>query len=279
MSPEDMPRPNVQVFREALEAFNRRDKEAFLALTDPEVENFSPRDWPESHPVQGAEAVWDFFVANNEPWEDSPLEPVEVIDTGGDIVVAHLRGQMHGRVSGADVPWGFWQVISVPGRPRVAHLLVRRPGRGVRTGWGLRHEPRPSRTSPPSSAASTPGTRSTSRLSWLCGTPTPNGARRSPKGTEGTGGVFRGHEGLRQAWSSVRVAWSEYRVDPESVRVVGEEILVLGRIFARGKTSDVAIDSEWSAVVRFRDGLAVSAWDWLDHRSALDAVERRRMTR
>jgi hypothetical protein len=37
------------------------------------------------------------------------LEPVEVIDAGNDTVVAYLRGQMHGRASGAGVPWAFWQ--------------------------------------------------------------------------------------------------------------------------------------------------------------------------
>jgi ketosteroid isomerase-like protein len=97
-----------------------------------------------------------------------------------------------------------------------------------------------------------------------------------PKGTEGTGGVFRGEEGMRQAWSSVRAAWSEYRVDPESVRRAGERLLVLGRILARGKTSGVEVDSEWSAVIRFQDGLVIRAWDWLDHQSALDAIRAER---
>ena len=39
-----------------------------------------------------------------------------------------------------------------------------------------------------------------------------------------------------------------------------------------GKASGIEIDSEWSPVLRYRDGLIISAWDWLDHRPALDAV-------
>jgi ketosteroid isomerase-like protein len=93
-----------------------------------------------------------------------------------------------------------------------------------------------------------------------------------PKGTEGSGGVFRGHDGIREAWDNVRAAWSEYRVDTETARLVGDDILVLGRIHARGETSDVEIESEWSAVLRFQEGFVVRAWDWLDHRSAREAV-------
>ena len=94
-----------------------------------------------------------------------------------------------------------------------------------------------------------------------------------PKGTEGAGGVFRGHASIREAWVNVRAAWAEYRAEAESARLVGDSVLVLGRIDARGKTSGIEINSEWSAVVRFQGGLAVSAWDWLDHRSALAALE------
>jgi ketosteroid isomerase-like protein len=93
-----------------------------------------------------------------------------------------------------------------------------------------------------------------------------------PKGTEGTGNVFCGHEGIEEAWRNVREAWDEYRVEADDARIVGESLLVLGRIYARGARSGIEIDSDWSAVVRFKDGKAISAWDWLDHTPALEAV-------
>ena len=65
-----------------------------------------------------------------------------------------------------------------------------------------------------------------------------------PKGTEGTGGVFRGHDGIREAWHNVRAAWSVYQVEPQEVRMVDDSLLVLGRIFARGETSEVAVQPE-----------------------------------
>ncbi len=97
-----------------------------------------------------------------------------------------------------------------------------------------------------------------------------------PEGTEGSGSVFRGHEEIARAWRNVREAWAEYRVEPADARMVGESLLVLGRVYTRGATSGVEIDSEWSAVVRFQDGKIVSAWDWLDHAHALEAVGSRK---
>ena len=93
-----------------------------------------------------------------------------------------------------------------------------------------------------------------------------------PAGTEGSGAVFRGREEIALAWHGVREAWSEYQVSADEARMVGDALLVLGRIHARGAHSDVEIDAKWSAVVRFRGGKAISAWDWLDHDRALKAV-------
>jgi ketosteroid isomerase-like protein len=102
-----------ELVRKALDAFNRRDRAAFLATCDPEVENVPPRDWPESEAIRGRESVWDFFVIGNEPWAQGDLVPVEFIDAGTDKVVAHIRGDMLGTTSGATVTWSFWIVITV----------------------------------------------------------------------------------------------------------------------------------------------------------------------
>jgi ketosteroid isomerase-like protein len=118
-----MTQENVKVLREALAAFNRRDRAAWLALCDPNLENLPPRDWPESAPIQGADAVFDFYAQGNEPWEDSPLEHAEIIDADDDTLVAHVRGEVQGRASGAGVHWSFWQVVTL------------RKGKAVRIEW------------------------------------------------------------------------------------------------------------------------------------------------
>ena len=60
---------NAETLRTALDAFNRRDKEAWIANCDPEIENVPPREWPESAPLRGPEAVWAFFVEAQGAWE------------------------------------------------------------------------------------------------------------------------------------------------------------------------------------------------------------------
>jgi ketosteroid isomerase-like protein len=100
-----MSQENVDNFREAIEAFNRGDRAAFLALCDPGYENVPPRDWPESAPIRGREAVWDFFVQGQEPWDNASFTLSEVIDAGDDTVVAHQQAEMHGKTSGAEVAW------------------------------------------------------------------------------------------------------------------------------------------------------------------------------
>lgn len=118
-----MSQENVEALRQALDAFIRRDRAAWLALCAPDLENVPPREWPESDPTTGHEAVWDFFVEAFEAWQDSPLEHLELIVAGNDTVVAQVRGEMRGRVSGAGVSWSFWQVVRF------------RDGKAVRIAW------------------------------------------------------------------------------------------------------------------------------------------------
>ena len=90
-----------------------------------------------------------------------------------------------------------------------------------------------------------------------------------PRSLEGVGIVYRGHEGIARAWQGVRGVWAEYRLDPEDAQIVGQQVVATGRVHARGIASGLALDSGWSALVGFRDGLAVRAWDWLDRDEAL----------
>jgi ketosteroid isomerase-like protein len=118
-----MSQENVERFREAIAAFNRRDRSAFLAFCDPDYENVPPRDWPESAPIRGREAVWDFFVQGQEPWDNASFTLGEVIDAGEDTVVAHQHASVHGKTSGADVAWSYW------------HVITSRDGKAVRSEW------------------------------------------------------------------------------------------------------------------------------------------------
>jgi ketosteroid isomerase-like protein len=107
-----MSRENMENLRRGLDAFNRRDKTAFVAVCDPQVENIPPREWPENAPIQGAEAIWDFFVGAQEAWDEGSYEFGELIDAGRDKIVANQLREMRGKTSGASVAWSFWVVIT-----------------------------------------------------------------------------------------------------------------------------------------------------------------------
>ena len=98
--------------RQALDAFYRRDRASWLALCDPEFETVPSDDWPESDPIRGPEAAWDFYVEADEPWEASPYEFVEIFVVGNDIVVGNMRREMRGKVSGVGVEYSYWVVAT-----------------------------------------------------------------------------------------------------------------------------------------------------------------------
>jgi ketosteroid isomerase-like protein len=107
-----MSQANVENLHRGLDAFNQRDRAAWLALCDPEYETVPSGDWPEMEAISGREAAWDFYVEADEPWEGSPYEYVEPIDAGNDMVVAHLQREMRGKASGVGVSYSYWVVVT-----------------------------------------------------------------------------------------------------------------------------------------------------------------------
>jgi ketosteroid isomerase-like protein len=118
-----MSQENMAVLGRALDAFNRRDRAAWLVLNDPEVEVIPARDWPESDAIRGREAVWDFYVGVIGALRDGVLEDVELVEAGDDGVVQHLRGELQGTESGASVVFSYWSVTTF------------RNGRLLRVNW------------------------------------------------------------------------------------------------------------------------------------------------
>jgi ketosteroid isomerase-like protein len=107
-----MSEENVKSLHRALDAFNRRDRAAWLAVCDPECENVPPREWPESAPIQGAQAIWDFFVESQDAWEGGSFEWGELIDAENGLIVANQRRQMRGKSSDAGVVWSYWVLFT-----------------------------------------------------------------------------------------------------------------------------------------------------------------------
>jgi ketosteroid isomerase-like protein len=114
---------NVETYRRAIDAFNRRDKHAWLSTTHPELENHPPRDWPEQEVIRGAAEVWDFYVESFEAFDEGGVEFVGAIEEREDALVAEVAAQVRGKASGAEAEWRFWQVLEL------------RDGKAIRIAW------------------------------------------------------------------------------------------------------------------------------------------------
>ena len=107
-----MSRENVEVARLVLDAFNRRDRAAWLALNDPEVECVPPDIWPESEVVRGREAAWDFYAESIGALGEGGFDVSgEIIEGVNGKLVQQARGEvMQGTTSGVPVVLDYWMV-------------------------------------------------------------------------------------------------------------------------------------------------------------------------
>ncbi len=92
-----MSKENVEVVRDSIAAYNRRDFEAMSEVTHPDVE----LDWSASHGLgarvyQGQERVFRFYRDFLETFEEIVIEPERFIESGDAVVVpnsSHQRGR------------------------------------------------------------------------------------------------------------------------------------------------------------------------------------------
>jgi ketosteroid isomerase-like protein len=90
---------------------------------------------------------------------------------------------------------------------------------------------------------------------------------------EGRASTYRGHDGVRKAWSEYRgEAWGGFTSQIQEIRDLGESVLLLGHLDASGRTSGIELSQEFGQLVTFRDGKILRAEDFLGHAEALEAA-------
>ena len=102
----------MEVLRKAMNAYNRRDRDTWLLLHEPECEFRADPEWPESKSVLGPEAVWNLVVSMSDVWEPADFEIAEVLDAGGEKLVARFTRPVRGKASGVADVLDYWAVTT-----------------------------------------------------------------------------------------------------------------------------------------------------------------------
>jgi ketosteroid isomerase-like protein len=108
-----MSEENVEVVRQAVDALNRRDADAFVALARPDVEWKEPTDpFPGLRPIyHGRDGVREWLVeAFLELWESFHVEIEEITESGDDRVFFGLKLTARGAASGVETEIHTWSV-------------------------------------------------------------------------------------------------------------------------------------------------------------------------
>ena len=123
-----MGQENVEIVREAMDAYNLGDKDRWAKSMAPDLETFPVAEFPEPGPLVGPDAAWTFYqqfgetMAASKLYETSGFETVELIDAG-DRVVACQRTPLEGRGNVDEMEVKLWGV----------HTFDQ--GRWIRTQW------------------------------------------------------------------------------------------------------------------------------------------------
>ena len=118
-----MSEEKVEVVRAQIDAYNRGDYDAALALLDEEVEWHVPEvaalDAPASGIVQGRARVAEQFARWFEAWETHTFQVTDAISQGDDVFIAGLQVG-RGRHSGLDIRVPTFHVFTVRDQKIVA---------------------------------------------------------------------------------------------------------------------------------------------------------------
>jgi ketosteroid isomerase-like protein len=118
-----MSQQNVEIVRGQIDAFNRGDYDAALAVLDEEVEWHVPDvaalDAPASGVVRGRARVAEQFARWLEAWESHAFQVTDALGHGEDVFIAGLQiGR--GRHSGLDVRVSTFHVFTLRDQKIVA---------------------------------------------------------------------------------------------------------------------------------------------------------------
>ena len=106
-----MSQENVEVAQKAVDAITERDRTAFLAVPDQDVEVVTIRDWPKPD-VRGAEAAWEIYLETFGAFELWPIGEVDSVDVGDDKALLHYGMALSERGIAAGIDVDYWNLAT-----------------------------------------------------------------------------------------------------------------------------------------------------------------------
>ena len=99
-----MSQENIEIVRDAVVAYNRGDLDAFLdEYWADDIDYRAVEGAPDDHgPIHGKAEMRAYFQDWIDTFDDMKVEPLEVIDPGGDQLIAVLRNSGRAKLSGVE---------------------------------------------------------------------------------------------------------------------------------------------------------------------------------
>ena len=104
-----MSQENVELYRQGIDAFNRRDLDAFLALAHPDVVGVSRVLAIEGGSYRGYEGTREWWSNLLDVFPDFKIEVISVRDAG-QLTVSELRNRAQGEENAASLEEFIWQI-------------------------------------------------------------------------------------------------------------------------------------------------------------------------
>ena len=82
-----------------------------------------------------------------------------------------------------------------------------------------------------------------------------------------------GREAFGRCLSSFFETWESFEITPTTIRQVGNRVLVIAHVNARGKTTQVPVETDTAHVLTLRDGRAIRWESYADPAEALRTLE------
>jgi len=86
------------------------------------------------------------------------------------------------------------------------------------------------------------------------------------------GGLYRGHEGVRELWADAQRIFGDFRNVPEEVFEAGEYVIAYVSVEGVGARSGAAVQARIAHLYAFRDGLVAAVRSFDDHDEARRAA-------